>query len=69
MSHTVAAATGLSVITLRALSMTRVLIIGFVAFALLVWVPVAFIVCFIQALVATIKREWREELADGNERR
>ena len=49
--------------------MRRILIIGFVAFALLVWVPVAFIVCFIQALVATIKREWREELADGNERR
>ena len=49
--------------------MSRVLGIGFLAFVLLVWVPVAFVVCFVQALVATIKREWRKELADGNERR
>ena len=49
--------------------MTRVLVGVFLAFVLLVWIPVAFVVCFVQALVATIKREWRKELADGNERR
>tara|TARA_R110002020_G_scaffold3059_2_gene14092 strand:- start:224 stop:355 length:132 start_codon:yes stop_codon:yes gene_type:complete len=41
----------------------RILIIAFLAFVLLVWVPVAFIVCFMQALVATIKREWRKEFS------
>ena len=43
--------------------MTRVLVGVFLAFVLLVWIPVAFVVCFVLALVATIKRKWREEFS------